>query len=559
MWLLSTNRAELHFFSGPEDSAIMGGYAILSHTWGNLKDEQTFQETQALYERCKETGDNPRDLATPKVRESCMLAERRGYRWIWNDTCCIDKTSSTELSEAIKSMFRWYSLAEVCFAYLADVESDCVLDAPGSAFSTARWHSRGWTLQELIAPSFVVFVSRDWKIIGNKTELASLLEGITGVWKKVLTREVHYSTLSVARRMLWAAGRSTKRVEDEAYCLMGLFDINMPTIYGEGRHAFQRLQHELMKQSIDTSLFAWGRWIYSENAAPVKPHENRQIFNIPSGDDMYILARSPKNFNIRPFGRVVRYTPSAKSPVQSYPPEKTSKCDPEGRPLGPFGPAKLPRFSSTSYGLECHFPIIESDGLTVAVLLCDTGREHLGLLLHLSNDRVQDPFRKKYHTGYGFRRQPLGARYPRLEFARLVSLGDDFRNLRLNGKTVTAEWRDVWIVDRPPIVKRDVPPSLCSALHSIAPAPPFRIPYWLIIRLMSMGMELRPLRVESNPMGGKTFEDVYAKEGIRLILGTCSLGGGFPAHWAKAMPRCPANWSERPDYSHDCVEDHVDA
>ena len=321
MWLLSTNRAELHDFSGPEDPSILGGYAILSHTWG--KDEQTFKETQALCERCKETGENPRDLSTAKVRKSCILAEQRGYRWIWNDTCCIDKTNSSELSEAIKSMFRWYSLAEVCFAHLADVPSDCDLHAQDSAFREARWHTRGWTLQELIAPSLVVFVSQDWKILGNKTELASLLDKITGVWQKVLTREVHYSRICVAQRMQWASGRSTKRAEDEAYCLMGLFDIHMPTIYGEGRNAFQRLQHELMKQSFDTSLFAWGRDVEFENATSVDPHENRTFFNTSAEDGMYILAPSPQSFRIRPYGRVVRFTPKAKDPVQPYPPKDT--------------------------------------------------------------------------------------------------------------------------------------------------------------------------------------------------------------------------------------------
>ena len=323
MWLLSTDRAELHLFSGPEDVGIVGGYAILSHTWG--EDEQTFQDTQALHERCKTAGENPRDLATPEVRESCILAARHGYRWIWNDTCCINKENSTELSEAIKSMFRWYSLAEVCFAYLADVEGGCDLRAADSAFRTARWHSRGWTLQELIAPSVVIFVSREWQIVGNKTELALLLQNITGVWSKVLTREVHYSKLSVSRRMLWASGRSTNRVEDEAYCLMGLFDVHMPTIYGEGRHAFYRLQHELMKQSFDTSLFAWGLWAAFGNTSPVKLRENRHFFNTPSEHDMYALAYSPKAFR----NRVVEYTPAAAKPLQPYPPKNPVRNDPQ--------------------------------------------------------------------------------------------------------------------------------------------------------------------------------------------------------------------------------------
>ena len=238
--------------------------------------------------------------------------------------------------------------------------------------------------------------------------------------------------------------------------------------------------------------------------------------------------------------------------------------DPEGRPLGPFGPIKLPRFSSTSYGLECHFPIIESDGLTVAVLLCDAGDYggYIGLLLHPVDDRVQDPSRKKYYTGHGFRRECGGD----LVFRRLVPLGKDYWNLHLDDKAVTAEWHDVFIADRPPPVKRDVPQSLCCTLHSVAPAPPFRIPNWLVTKLVSMGMELRPLHVESKPTtAGKplhvsaTFEHASLKEGIRLVLGTCTLSYNRPTHWAIAIPRYIKNWNERPDYSHDCVEDHVDA
>ncbi len=314
MWLLSTDRAELHFFASPE--SVTGGYAILSHTWGH--DEQSFQQIQALRERCAASGENPRDLAAPKIRECCILAERHGFQWLWVDSCCIDKTSSTELSEAINSMFRWYSLAEVCFAYLEDVESDCVLDAPGSTFRTSRWHSRGWTLQELIAPMLLIFVSQDWKVIGNKVELAPLLQRITGIWRQVLTREVHYSVISVGQRMSWASNRNTTRVEDEAYCLMGLFNVNMPTIYGEGRQAFQRLQHEIIKKSLDTSLFAWGFGINSESVTPVEPQEIYQHFNTSSQNHVYLLADSPRSF-VKPFaGQIVRFTPSATYPLQPY-------------------------------------------------------------------------------------------------------------------------------------------------------------------------------------------------------------------------------------------------
>ena len=313
MWLLRTDRAELHYFPFPE--AVPGGYAILSHAWGY--HEQTFQETQALHERCERTGENPRDLASEKVRECCILAERHGYSWVWDDTCCIDKTSSTELSEAINSMFVWYSSAEMCFAYLADVDSDCDLHAPQSAFRTARWHSRGWTLQELIASLFVIFVACDWRTIGTKQDLAPLLEEITGVPRQVLTRETHFSAVSVAERMSWASGRSTTRVEDKAYCLMGLFNVNMPTLYGEGRQAYYRLQQEIMKQSFDTSLFAWGGLADSENSKPVELPEIYEAFDHAMYPGFFLLAPSPKCFRKRD-GVSVRYTPSVTDPLQPY-------------------------------------------------------------------------------------------------------------------------------------------------------------------------------------------------------------------------------------------------
>ena len=141
MWLLSTDRAELHYFSRTFDAD--GGYAILSHTWD--EDEQTFQEVRAISERCRRNEANPRDdlELSPKIRGLCILAEEHGYQWAWADSCCIDKTSSSELSEAVNSMYRWYSDCEVCYAYLADVPSDCVLDAPNSAFRRSRWHTRG--------------------------------------------------------------------------------------------------------------------------------------------------------------------------------------------------------------------------------------------------------------------------------------------------------------------------------------------------------------------------------------------------------------------------------
>ncbi|KAI1791123.1 hypothetical protein LXA43DRAFT_841956, partial [Ganoderma leucocontextum] len=200
---------------------------------------------------------NARDTASEKVRKCCIIAERHRLRWIWDDTCCIDKSSSAELSEAINSMFRYYSLAEVCYAYLADVPSGCFSDPDPKPFKRSKWHTRGWTLQELIAPACLFFLSQDWRNLGTKIDHASLLSSISHIPISVLRMESDVSSFSVASRISWAWNRATTRIEDRAYSLMGLFSVNMTTIYGEGERAFQRLQEDIMKQSLDPSLFAW--------------------------------------------------------------------------------------------------------------------------------------------------------------------------------------------------------------------------------------------------------------------------------------------------------------
>ncbi|KAM5540545.1 hypothetical protein V8D89_005774 [Ganoderma adspersum] len=583
MWLLSTDRAELHHFPSPD--AVPHGYAILSHTWTRAPDEheQTFQETQALFERCKITGENPCGLSSVKVRESCILAARYGFRWLWNDTCCIDKTNPTALSEDINSMFLYYSLAELCFAHLEDVRSDSVkaLEAKGSAFRRARWHSRGWTLQELIAPLFLVFVSRDWKPIGSKHELARLLSEITNVQRSVLTREMHHSAVSVAERMTWVSERSTTRVEDEAYCLMGLFDVNMPTIYGEGQQAFQRLQQEIMKQSFDTSLFAWGPPLKSgRSLVPLALGPMYQSFPTQSSrNSLHLLASSPRDFakqETRSPGGVLRYTPGVQSPLQPYlewqwenNAEKSKWRNRIRRRSGPFGRIELPSFSATNFGLKCRFPIIESEGLTVAVLLCDNGREHLGLLLHPSKTYVQDPSRKQYYIGRCFM-TPSKPGYVTfahpsyVTFARLISLGSDLYNLTLNGKIVTARWRNVFIADSPRAITKDVVRALSSKLHSVYPIPPFRLPHWIISKLMRMGMEPAfpglhvarsvngmPLQMEAR------FINMDALEGVRLIFGICLQHNRPPCRWAKAMSQTADNWDSKTDYSHHCSVHHI--
>ncbi|KAI0753645.1 heterokaryon incompatibility protein-domain-containing protein [Fomes fomentarius] len=291
MWLLRSKTATLEYFVSPEHvpryTRFLHQYAILSHVWG--ENDQTFQEIQKLPSKCS-PGQTPRDIASEKIRKACELAEKWGYKWIWIDTCCIDKSSSAELSEAINSMFRYYSLADVCFAYLEDVLSDD-RSMPEDEFKKSKWHTRGWTLQELIAPKLVAFVSSSWSPIAFKDDQARLVEEATGVPVEVLADPKQMKRFSIAQRMSWAARRVTTREEDEAYCLLGIFDINMPTLYGEGRKAFRRLQEEIMRQSPDTTLFAWGlhcTWDELVNLRAEDPAEH---------PDYHLFATSPSSFH----------------------------------------------------------------------------------------------------------------------------------------------------------------------------------------------------------------------------------------------------------------------
>lgn len=247
-------------------------YAILSHTWGEPEDEVTFQDMTMLRQSVstnlsgsslKVTGiEIKRRPGFEKILFACQQAREDGLQWAWVDTCCIDKTSSAELDESIMSMYRWYEHSNQCYAYLSDVPTDLVGDRLDSRLRVSRWFTRGWTPQELIAPRKVTFFGQAWRRLGSRSTLSRTIHDITRVPEKLLRCETnnqlsdlcHYSA---AQKMSWAARRECKRIEDVAYCLLGLFNIYMGLHYGEGNQAFVRLQEEILKKTVDHTLFAW--------------------------------------------------------------------------------------------------------------------------------------------------------------------------------------------------------------------------------------------------------------------------------------------------------------
>ncbi|KAL1874461.1 hypothetical protein Daus18300_003479 [Diaporthe australafricana] len=207
-------------------------YAILSHTWGPDCEEVTFQDINQGKEKKK--------VGFAKLQFCGEQAAKDGLRYFWVDTCCIDKSSSAELSESINSMFRYYKQASKCYVYLADV--------PKTSFEKSRWWTRGWTLQELVAPPEVDFFSSTKQKLGTKSTLERRITQVSGIPAAAL-RGTPMSEFSVGEKMGWAAKRNTKRPEDGAYCLFGMFDVSMPMIYGEGAdQAFTRLNYEIERR-----------------------------------------------------------------------------------------------------------------------------------------------------------------------------------------------------------------------------------------------------------------------------------------------------------------------
>ncbi|UNI22892.1 hypothetical protein JDV02_008736 [Purpureocillium takamizusanense] len=306
MRLLGTKDLELKEFFDIHVPA----YAILSHTWAD--GEVSLQDWADKNNRRFKPG-------YQKIVKACAEAVKDGIDYIWIDTNCIDKTSSAELSEAINSMFKWYQRSVVCYAHLGDVSHASIQSCrkPNSEFRKARWFTRGWTLQELIAPTELKFFSKDWQEIGTKanTTLALTIAEVTGITVWCLRRGI-FSKLnplreySVAQRLSWASRRSTTRVEDQAYSLLGLFDISMPLVYGEGSEAFTRLLEEIMRKYTDHSILA--SQLRYVDVLPRSPKEFCESQDVATGK----LTHRRKNF----MHQRKAYTPR----IHSYPFQMTN-------------------------------------------------------------------------------------------------------------------------------------------------------------------------------------------------------------------------------------------
>jgi hypothetical protein len=319
MRLIDIETFKLEEFAGPHYPR----YAILSHTWG--AEEISFQQFN-------NPTDESRQMAGYKKILGCAEVTRsKTFRYCWVDTCCIDKSSSAELSEAINSMFDWYSKSKLCIIYLSDVDSHDSRLTVEHQMKKSRWFTRGWTLQELIAsnPRHTRFHDKNWTKIGTKATMSDSIARITGIHRSCLLREADLSEFSVACRMSWAAKRMTRRPEDVAYCLLGIFQINMPLIYGEGETAFRRLQEEIIRESDDQTIFGWQL-----------SKGDRMRSSLPSNDGKVgVLAQHPAEF-----ADSAHFQPA---PLRSGP------------------------YNITNKGLSIQLPIIsKADGQLIAVLSC---------------------------------------------------------------------------------------------------------------------------------------------------------------------------------------------
>ncbi|WYZ40798.1 hypothetical protein EsH8_IV_001139 [Colletotrichum jinshuiense] len=250
MRLLHTGTQQLHTFPFPPPVS----YAILSHTWSSPSDDEWTRYNIANTDTTTGT------LTLHGIIDrACHLAQAEQIEFVWIDAACIVKSSSADISESINLLPKYFKAAAVCFAFLSDLP--CGERMPcQDTWTRCQFWNRAWTLQELILPSKIQFYDAQWHPRGerNSNTLSSLISHITGIDEDVLTHRKTLCETSVARKMSWAACKEVSKPEDIAYALLGIFDLCMPIVYGEGKErAFRRLQEEIIKSNNDMTLFAW--------------------------------------------------------------------------------------------------------------------------------------------------------------------------------------------------------------------------------------------------------------------------------------------------------------
>ncbi|THV01255.1 HET-domain-containing protein, partial [Dendrothele bispora CBS 962.96] len=217
------------------DNIPIPDYAILSHTWGS--GEVTFQELDQ-----HRVNVNALIVAKPgyrKILYACREARRRNLGYLWVDTCCINQEDKGDVHRNIRSMYAFYQNSSICYAYLSDRDS---YNLSESSITTSRWFSRGWTIQELLAPPEVVFFDRSWRPLGTRSGRTAEISDITGIPEAILEGQSCIHQVGVEERMSWAVTRTTSRPQDQAYCLIGILGVSLEPNYEEDvNSAFFRL------------------------------------------------------------------------------------------------------------------------------------------------------------------------------------------------------------------------------------------------------------------------------------------------------------------------------
>jgi hypothetical protein len=243
-------------------------YAIVSHTWTS--------EDRMLH-TFPDTGIAPTPRDDLQVQKCCEIAGRDGIEWLWIDRCCVDQTpSSAEMSEMINSTYERLSNAVVCYAHLADVGSE------NPELSNSRWFTRLWTLQELVAPKEVIFYSNDWQHLGTRSSLAKEVSRITRIAQSVLLGSRDPRKVPIGERLSWTNRRTATRPEDAAYSLLGLFNVRMSVMYGEGKSAVIRLSEQILREKEDYTTLLWSKEL------AMLPPSSKSEENAPNFDRLEI-------------------------------------------------------------------------------------------------------------------------------------------------------------------------------------------------------------------------------------------------------------------------------